>query len=76
MFRRDILMQDMGERPRMDNFNSVIKPGGKQRVVFADEFAVASRKRRLADVHIVESFKKYNRDMSRHPATEACCTVF
>ena len=76
MLRRDILLKDMNDRPRTDNFGNAIKPGGNHKVVFADDHEVALRKRKLADVHIVESFKKHNRDMSRRPANETCCTVF
>ena len=59
---------------RFDINGVQIKKGNKShRIMFAD--TIKGQERPLTQIYLVESYKKYNRDMSRVPA-DSCCTIF
>ncbi len=75
--RQDLLLNELSDKnARKDNFGTVIERGGPHKLVFADDPVVAHRDRRIEVVHIVESFKSFNRDMSRQPTENSCCATF
>eukprot|EP00347_Sterkiella_histriomuscorum_P015028 403358578 len=59
---------------RKDIYGNRIRRGGKKhKVVFADHKALGKP---LYEIHSVESFKKYNTDMSARGENKSCCNVF
>ena len=71
------MLNEPTERPtRVDNFgNTITKYGDKKhKIVFADSPSVRHLDRDLVEVHIVESFKNFNTDMSR-PSNNSCCSI-
>ena len=72
------MLKDISDKfERMDNFGNIITRGGnkKHKVVFADNILVKHRDTDLIELHIVESFKSFNTDMSR-VNHNSCCTLF
>ena len=62
------------KRDRLDIYGHPIKRGGKKhKVVFADHKQLGKP---LYLIHEVESFKKYNTDMSARGSNKACCSIF
>eukprot|EP00347_Sterkiella_histriomuscorum_P011316 403372917 len=57
---------------RRDQHGIQIKPGNKKyKVTFLDQV----QKKSIAEIYIVESYKKYNADES-NGASSSCCTIF
>jgi hypothetical protein len=66
-------MESPQKGKRVDQLGNEIRKGGKKhRIVFADKSA---EKLPLEQVYIVESYKKYNGDISES-TTKNCCVIF
>ena len=46
----------------------------RHRISFADD--VSGDKNQLADVHYIESYKKYNQEFYIDNQVQGCCTIF
>lgn len=62
------------KKSRKDVYGNKISKGGKKhKVVFADHKTI---NKPLNEIHLVESYKKYNTDMSAKGGNKSCCTIF
>mmetsp|Transcript_12867 Transcript_12867/g.12768 ORF Transcript_12867/g.12768 Transcript_12867/m.12768 type:complete len:144 (+) Transcript_12867:21-452(+) len=64
---------DDDDNQRFDKYGNPIMRGGNHRISFADKIA---KKHTLSEVYEVESFKRYNTDVSQRKRNESCCTIF
>eukprot|EP00349_Pseudokeronopsis_sp_Brazil_P002114 CAMPEP_0202960536 /NCGR_PEP_ID=MMETSP1396-20130829/4690_1 /ASSEMBLY_ACC=CAM_ASM_000872 /TAXON_ID= /ORGANISM="Pseudokeronopsis sp., Strain Brazil" /LENGTH=111 /DNA_ID=CAMNT_0049679817 /DNA_START=97 /DNA_END=432 /DNA_ORIENTATION=- len=68
---------DIDDGRRCDYFGTPIAKGGNHRISFPDK--IGSQKGKLSQVYEVESFKKFNMDVSlkkNKENTDACCSIF
>ena len=57
-----------------DSTQSDIPKKKKHRVTFADD--VSGNKKALTEVHMIESYKKYNQEFYVETPGQGCCSIF